>query len=244
MRIGPTMPTINSSCSPIDQADVPTEELQTVRAEIEPAAWFPVTPLTTASRSDPNGWYQQAVAVDTAGFTRNVLRLAIANLSPSERAETQILTCHHLARVDSNDDAIRRASDQPLWSALMWSAMVKAGPRVVTHAGIVYRVIQVGDVRVPDCRIGGVQTLHEWRGRGYARAVLTNAAAFAAIWLWAPFAVVLCSREDAAFYEHFRWQVVNAPIWSDQPGRRVRLAGLMAVILPCQGAAEWPAGTI
>ena len=36
----------------------------------------------------------------------------------------------------------------------------------------------------------------------------------------------------------------SAPTWSDQPGGRVSRANQMAVILPCQGAAEWPGGPI
>ena len=126
----------------------------------------------------------------------------------------------------------------------MWSVMVKADQRVVTHAGILYRIIQVGDIRVPVGGITSVITHSDWRGRGYARAALARAAAFVAVWLWALFELAICRRKDTDFYEMLGWRVAEAPIWCEQPGGRVRLEGEVAVFLPCQGDAEWPSGTI
>jgi predicted acetyltransferase len=122
--------------------------------------------------------------------------------------------------------------------------LVKADGHVVAHAGIIYRVIQVGNLRVPVAGIGAVMTLPDWRRRGYARAMLANATAFAALQLWAPFAVVICPKEDSGFYRHLGWQIAEAPIWCDQPGGQVMLEHEVAVYLACQGDAEWPSGSI
>ena len=122
--------------------------------------------------------------------------------------------------------------------------LIKSGQRVVAHAGIIYRVIQVDQLRIPVAGIGGVMTLPDWRRRGYARAMLANATAFAGLQLWAPFAVVICPEEDAGFYEHLGWQVAEAPIWCEQPGGQVRLEDELALYLACQGDAEWPSGSI
>jgi predicted acetyltransferase len=54
--------------------------------------------------------------------------------------------------------------------------MIKADERVVTHAGILDRVIYVGELRVPVGGVTGVMTLADWRGRGCARATLASAA--------------------------------------------------------------------
>ena len=87
-------------------------------------------------------------------------------------------------------------------------------------------------------------TLPDWRRRGYARAMMANATAFAGLQLWAPFAVVICPKEDAGFYQHLGWQVAEAPIWCEQPGGQVRLEDELALYLACQGGAEWPSGSI
>jgi hypothetical protein len=87
-------------------------------------------------------------------------------------------------------------------------------------------------------------TQSNWRGRGYARAALARATAFVAIWLWAPFALTICPRQDTRFYELLGWRVAEAPIWCEQPGGRVKLEAEVAVVLPCQGEAAWPSGMI
>jgi predicted GNAT family acetyltransferase len=55
----------------------------------------------------------------------------------------------------------------------VWSVLVKTEQRV-SHAEILYRVVQVGEQRLAVGGIGGVMTLPEWRERGYARAVLKS----------------------------------------------------------------------
>jgi GNAT superfamily N-acetyltransferase len=189
--------------------------------------WLTAVRHTPVQKADPQGWYQQALTTNgvTAGPT--IVQLAETNLSPGERAE---LT----------------AFASPARVAPTWSVMVKADQQVVTHAGVLYRVIQVGDTRVPVGALTGVMTLADWRGRGYARAVLTKAVAFVAVWLWAPFALTICLPQDAAFYKKIGWHAVNkdVPIWCDQPGGRVALAEEVAMYLSCQGEATWPKGEI
>src|SRR5919198_1684591 len=191
-----------------------------------PVTWLAAMAPTTASRDDPHGWYQHALAVDSGSGAKHVIRLAVAQLSASERDETQTLTPDPPIAIDADADAV---------AAMTWSVMAKLDQGVVTHTGILYRVIQVGDLRVPVGGLSGVMTLPDWRGRGYARAVVASAAAFVGVWLWAPFAVVLCSLECTAFYESLGWRKANAPISCEQPGGRQELVNRVAMVLPCQG---------
>ena len=82
-------------------------------------------------------------------------------------------------------------------------------------------------------------TLSEWRGRGYARAVLAGGTAFVGTPLWAPFALIICPKADVAFYEHLGWSVAEAAIECEQPGGRLTLSHEVAMFLPCQGDAGW-----
>jgi aminoglycoside 2'-N-acetyltransferase I len=121
--------------------------------------------------------------------------------------------------------------------------MVKIDQHVVSHAGIL-RVVQVDKQRLAVGAIGSVTTLPDFRGRGFARAALNKGAAFVGVWLWAPFAVVICPRDDTRFYRQLGWQVADGPITRDQPGERVTLVHGVAVVLPSQGDALWPSGPI
>jgi GNAT superfamily N-acetyltransferase len=208
------------------------------------ARCLPGVSTGTAELDDPHGWYQQVLKADAAASGVNVLALAVSSLSPDELHETRMFTRHTLEHTAGRVRPLELPADSYSWSAPSWSMLVKADGHVVAHAGIVYRVIQVGNLRVPVGGIGGVMTLNEWRGRGYARAALAKATAFAAMQLWAPFAVVICPVEDTAFYEHLGWDVAEGPIVCEQPNGRVSLEREVAVSLACQGDAEWPSGSI
>jgi GNAT superfamily N-acetyltransferase len=221
-----------------------TATVEPVAVPMERAAWLAAVPTTPADKSDPNGWYQRTLSADAATRAVNVLSLAMGSLSPRERAETHTFARHTLEPMDPHLRPFALPADRYTWAAPTWSVMVKADQRVVTHVGILYRVIKVGEIRVPVGGITSVMTQSGWRGRGYARAALARATAFAAVWLWAPFALTICPRKDTGFYEMLGWRVAEAPIWCQQPRGRVRLEDEVGVFLPCQGDAEWPSGPI
>ena len=102
----------------------------------------------------------------------------------------------------------------------------------------------MGEHRVAVGGIGGVMTLPDWRGRGYARAALKKAQASVAVWRRAPFALAICPRDEASFYRHLGWRVADALIRCEQTGGRVTLAHEVVVVLSCQGDAFWPSGAI
>jgi hypothetical protein len=204
-------------------------------------------PAVSTSRDalrDPRGWYQRALTADAVTTGVNVLQLAVENLSPDEREQAQAFTRHTLQRSGGRVRPFALPADSYTWAWPTWSALIKADQRVVAHAGIIYRVIQIGDLRVPVGGIAGVMTLPGWRQRGYARAALAKATAFVGIQLWAPFAVVICPKEDFGFYKRGGWRTTDAPIWCDQLGGRVKLEDEAALFVPCQGDADWPSGPI
>jgi GNAT superfamily N-acetyltransferase len=206
--------------------------------------WLAAVATSKGGLESPHGRYQRTLAADSVTARVNVLQLAVANLSPEERRQTQAFTRHTLERNVGRVRPLALPADSYSWTAPTWSALVKADLRVVAHAGIVYRVIQIGDLRVPVGGIGGVMTLPAWRQRGYARAALAKATAFVGLQLWAPFAVVICPTKDVGFYEHVGWRAADAAIWCEQPNGRVRLEDEVALFVPCQGDAGWPGGPI
>ena len=190
---------------------------------------------TSVSLNDPAGWYRRALAVDSRSSAKHVIRLAVAHLSITERDAIHALTPDHDCRSEAEADRI---------SPMMWSVMAKPDNCVVSQTGILYRVIRVGDVLIPIGGFSPVRTSPEARGRGYARAVVASATAFVGVWLWAPFAVVLCTVDGASFYEHLGWRKVNELISYNGPGGQHVLTDRVAMVLACQGETDWPSGPI
>lgn len=207
--------------------------------------WLPAVATSREALDDRQGWYQRTLATELRTTTGiNVVQLAVDNLSPAERQQTSTFTRHTLRRSVDSVRPLSLPADTYAWTGPTWSAMVKQDARVITHVGILYRVVQVGSLRVAVGGIGGVMTLSEWRGRGYARAALAGATAFVGTQLWAPFALAICPTDDVAFYEHLGWTVADGPVACEQSGRRVTLPHECAVVLACQGDAAWPGGSI
>jgi hypothetical protein len=127
---------------------------------------------------------------------------------------------------------------------MMWSVMAKADQHIVSHTGILYRVIRVGDVLIPVGGLSLAMTSAQARGRGYARAVVASATAFVGLSLWAPFALVLCAADTNGFYEHLGWQKIDEPISCKGTGGKQVLTDLVAMVLACQGETDWPSGPI
>lgn len=204
-------------------------------ARTPPLKWLAGLDPRLVPRDDPHGWYRRALAVDSASAAKDVIRLADGHLSTSEREGIRTLTPHPSVPSGAQPDVV---------FPMTWSVLAKPDQRVVTQTGILYRVIRVGDLRVPVGGLSSVRTHPEARGRGYARAVVSSAAAFVGVWLWAPFALVLCSPECTPFYQALGWRKTNASISYQQPGGQCALANRVAMVLPCQGEAEWPSGPI
>jgi GNAT superfamily N-acetyltransferase len=158
----------------------------------------------------------------------DLMHLPVVRLSAAERAEILALGYH----------------PQPASSPADWAVMVKVDRHVVTHMGILYRVIRVGETPMVVGGFTQVMTLEDWRGRGYARASLESAADFVRMMLAAPFALAICPLEAAAFYEHLGWQVHHAPITAEHSGRSTIMHDQVAATLDCQPGAVWPTGPI
>jgi aminoglycoside 2'-N-acetyltransferase I len=132
--------------------------------------------------------------------------------------------------------------DEMEWADIDWNVLVKLGNKLVSQVDIIDRIAQVGYHKVRLGGIGGVGTLPEFRGRGFAGMALASAAIFMEKEMGVDFGFLFCSPEMVSFYSRLNWQVKDAPVYYDQPGRKVLLDG-KAMILACIRNA-WPDGEV
>jgi hypothetical protein len=112
----------------------------------------------------------------------------------------------------------------------------------VGHVGFIKHEVQVGNQPVLVGGVGQVVTLPAGQRRGYARAALRWSAAFLCDELRAAFGLLFCVERMVPFYAGLGWQVVEAPVWIEQPTGRV-ISPMPVMVLPCQGQV-WPAGAV
>ena len=128
------------------------------------------------------------------------------------------------------------------WAAPDYYAIAETENELIGRLGIFDREIEVGRRRMRVGGIGGVITKPEWRFRGIAHDLLTNASAFMRDELGVDFALLLCRREVAPVYAKLGWFRVNGPTRFRQPSR-ITAYPRDTMILRFTGE-EWPAGTI
>jgi len=114
--------------------------------------------------------------------------------------------------------------------------------KIVSSLGIFDRMAKVNGQPVRLGGIGGVATDPDHRRNGYAGQVLEKAAKWMTEKMRVDFGLLVCSTERARYYAKFGWQVVEGPLWVDQPQGKVILKAV-TMILPCK-KTDWPDGEI
>jgi hypothetical protein len=145
-------------------------------------------------------------------------------------------------------DEIARWTDvvfgpQPYVIAPMeWRILLRLDGQLVSHVGVMRRVIQVGDTTALVGGIGWVGTLPGWCSRGLAALAMRRATDLIRDELKADFGFLLCHAETVGFYHKLGWTEVAAQIVFDQPGGRIDWPHT-AMVWEC-GSRAWPAGAI
>jgi GNAT superfamily N-acetyltransferase len=112
----------------------------------------------------------------------------------------------------------------------------------VSHVGLVFRIIQVGEQFLRVAGIGGVSTHPDFQRRGYAARVMHAAQEWLSALPEIPFGMLFCSEERVPFYASLGWRVINAPMFIGAAGKR-QLFDSPRMILLLHGE-EWPVGEI
>ena len=119
---------------------------------------------------------------------------------------------------------------------------VEVDSRVVSHVGLLQHAVRVGDDPVKVGGVGGVVTVPDQQGRGYARHAMRHAASLMCEEWGLDFGLLFCREPLVPFYQGLGWQRVKDPVEVEQPSGRV-VFPLAVMVLPCKGQ-DWPAGPV
>ena len=120
--------------------------------------------------------------------------------------------------------------------------MLEEDGRLVSHVGLVRHAVRAGGQAVDVAGVGGVVTVPEAQGRGLAQRGMRHAAEFFCHEWGVEFGLLFCRDALVAFYERLGWQMVEAPVFVEQPDGPVE-STINVMVLPCDGRA-WPAGEV
>jgi len=90
--------------------------------------------------------------------------------------------------------------------------------------------------------VGGVLTMPEFQGRGYAAELLHYTSGYLRDQLKVPFGLLFCRDALAPLYRRFRWQIIEDSVTIQQPAGAI-LMPLHTMSLSC-GTIEWPKGKV
>lgn len=107
------------------------------------------------------------------------------------------------------------------------------------------RTILVDGVEVQVGGIGGVATLPQYRGQGYAEQAMRQAVEFIRGDLKLPFGMLFCFPNLVHYYERLGWQRLTADlIYRDSTGSPRSLTDDMGTMIYTAGGEPLPAGVV
>jgi GNAT superfamily N-acetyltransferase len=124
-----------------------------------------------------------------------------------------------------------------------WHMMGYVDGQLVSHAGILKDVVHVAQQPVTVGGVGAVITIPMAQRKGYAHALLRQAATFMRDTLQVEFGLLFCLPRLIAFYRSLDWQEVTSPVFIEQPVGRMA-SPVPVMYLPCRTTGDWPAGML
>jgi GNAT superfamily N-acetyltransferase len=119
---------------------------------------------------------------------------------------------------------------------------VEVGGRSVSHVGLLRHTVKVGGVPVEVGGIGGVVTLPDMLGKGYARHALKHAASLICQEWGLDFGLLFCREPLVPFYRELGWRRIEEPVTVEQPSGRIA-SPMGVMVLSCK-RQDWPAGPV
>lgn len=112
----------------------------------------------------------------------------------------------------------------------------------VTHVGLLQHTVTVAGQPLKVCGVGGVVTILDAQGKGYATRAMRHAASLMREQLDVAFGLLFCHGRLMPFYERLGWRKVKDAVEIEQPSGPIT-SPMNVMILPC-GKESWPVGPV
>jgi GNAT superfamily N-acetyltransferase len=143
---------------------------------------------------------------------------------------------------------IQRTHDREFGDDLMvyanpqWYVLGFLRDEPMAQVGVLQRTITVNQNPLLIAGVSFLITEPEYRGRGYATAIMSEAIAFIEHRLVIPFGLLTCKPRLASFYIRMGWKTIDEPNVFVQPTGN-RSCGGVIMVNEC-GGSPWPEGKI
>lgn len=145
----------------------------------------------------------------------------------------------------------RRQRARLTWAPLdpdsSWFIGVRDGDQLVSGLVLITRTVCIGGETMPIGGVRGVATHPNHRRRGFARAAMLRATAFAWEDLNVSVMVLLSSAMAVPLYRGLGWREVADPVLCQQPSGEVVFGDVhpeAPAMLLVRDGVDWPAGTL
>jgi len=114
--------------------------------------------------------------------------------------------------------------------------------KLVSHAGILHHTVSVNGASVLVAGLGGVVTIPEARGKGFARQLVQQSMRFAESEWKVEAGLLFCRTQMVSYYESLGWKTVESQVIIEQPSGEI--ASPMPVMVLPFGKTFWPQGLV
>jgi GNAT superfamily N-acetyltransferase len=128
------------------------------------------------------------------------------------------------------------------WRAKDWHFLIYEDGEPVSHAAVLKHTVAVGEKPVVVGGVGGVVTHERAQGKGYARTLMRKVADFLENEWRVEAGLLFCLPRMIPFYESLGWQLVEEPVFIEQPSGAIK-SPMSVMVLPF-GGNEWGAGQV
>jgi GNAT superfamily N-acetyltransferase len=133
-------------------------------------------------------------------------------------------------------------SDPLVYDDPEWYILGHLSGKLATHVGVLQRTITVGRASLLIAGVCYLVTEPEYRGRGFASVVMSEAVAFVKNKLGLAFGLLTCKTRLESLYAKTGWRTVVGPTVFAQADS-VRNCGGLTMVNEC-GETSWPEGKI
>lgn len=160
-----------------------------------------------------------------------------------EIRQTEVLTHEETERLFGwGENIFGELPHKLAWREKDLHFLLYADGELVSHAAVLKHEVKVNAGPVIVGGVGGVVTVPEAQGRGFARRLVRHADEFLEREWKVAAGLLFCRPELMPLYESLGWQAVESEVLIEQPSGKI-VSPMPVMVFPF-GGRKWPSGSI